>query len=130
RRAQPSWRVPSQRGSREARRALHATGSGGRAQARRALERGRYMTGEIGLLALCLALAIAIVQSVAGISGARRNGGRVAAIASGAAMGLLVFTGLALAALIFAFVESDFSILDVAQNSHTAKPLLYKLTGA
>jgi cytochrome c-type biogenesis protein CcmF len=88
------------------------------------------MTGEIGQLALCLALALAIVQSIAGLAGAKPNGGRAAAIASGAATGLLVFIGLAFAALIFAFVASDFSILDVAQNSHTAKPLLYKLTGA
>jgi cytochrome c-type biogenesis protein CcmF len=88
------------------------------------------MTAEIGLLALCLALALAIVQSVAGLAGVRANGARAAAIASGAATGLLVFTGLAFAALIFAFVTSDFSILVVAQNSHTAKPLLYKLTGA
>ena len=88
------------------------------------------MTGEIGLLSLCLALALAIVQSVSGIAGAKANGARAAAIASGAATGLLVFTGLAFATLILAFVRSDFSILDVSQNSHTAKPLLYKLTGA
>jgi cytochrome c-type biogenesis protein CcmF len=88
------------------------------------------MTGEVGQLALCLALALSIVQSLAGLAGARPNGARAAAIASGAATGLLVFIGLAFAALIFAFVTSDFSILDVAQNSHTAKPLLYKLTGA
>ncbi len=129
------------------------------------------MTGEIGMLALCLALALAIVQSFAGFAGsspAKRgrgtmqakhagayshsmvegaeapaplvafgdappvNGGRTdaAAIAQGAAMGLLVFVGLAFGTLIYAFVVSDFSILDVAQNSHTAKPLLYKLTGA
>jgi cytochrome c-type biogenesis protein CcmF len=29
----------------------------------------------------------------------------------------------------FAFVTSDFSVLDVAQNSHTLKPLIYKITG-
>ena len=31
--------------------------------------------------------------------------------------------------LMFAYVVSDFSILNVYQNSHTAKPLLYKITG-
>ncbi|HEX3943770.1 MAG TPA: cytochrome c biogenesis protein CcsA, partial [Rhizomicrobium sp.] len=87
------------------------------------------MTGEIGLLALCLALALAVVQSLAGLAGAR-SGGNGAAMAQGAAMGLLVFVSLAFGALIYAFVTSDFSILDVAQNSHTAKPLLYKFTGA
>ena len=31
--------------------------------------------------------------------------------------------------LMYAYVVSDFSILNVYQNSHTAKPLLYKITG-
>ncbi|HEY1962784.1 MAG TPA: heme lyase CcmF/NrfE family subunit, partial [Rhizomicrobium sp.] len=88
------------------------------------------MTGEIGQLALSLALALSIVQALTGLAGARRNGAQAAAIAAGAATGLLVFVSLAFGALIWGFVTSDFSILDVAQNSHTAKPLLYKLTGA
>ena len=29
----------------------------------------------------------------------------------------------------YAFVTSDFSIADVANNSHTLKPLIYKITG-
>lgn len=32
--------------------------------------------------------------------------------------------------LVSAYVQSDFSLLNVYQNSHTAKPLLYKITGA
>jgi cytochrome c-type biogenesis protein CcmF len=88
------------------------------------------VTGEIGQLALSLALALALVQGIGGILGAQINGARAAGVASGAAMGLLVFVGLAFAALIYGFVTSDFSILDVAQNSHTLKPLLYKITGA
>ena len=31
--------------------------------------------------------------------------------------------------LMFAYVVSDFSLLNVYQNSHSAKPLLYKITG-
>ncbi|MFL5239179.1 MAG: heme lyase CcmF/NrfE family subunit [Rhizomicrobium sp.] len=88
------------------------------------------MTGEVGQLALCLALALAVVQSLAGFGGAGAKGAVARAIASSAAMGQLVFVGLAFSALIFAFVVSDFTILDVAQNSHTAKPLLYKIAGA
>jgi cytochrome c-type biogenesis protein CcmF len=42
---------------------------------------------------------------------------------------LFVFVGLAFAALTYGAVVSDFSILNVAQNSHTLKPLLYKITG-
>ena len=44
---------------------------------------------------------------------------------------IAVFTGVAAAfgLLIMAFVMSDFSVITVYQNSHTAKPLLYKITG-
>ncbi len=87
------------------------------------------MTGEIGQLALCLALALAVLQSVSGLAGARVGGGRAAATASGASMGMLVFVALAFGALTFAFVTSDFSVSAVAQNSHTTKPLIYKITG-
>jgi cytochrome c-type biogenesis protein CcmF len=88
------------------------------------------MTGEFGQLALGIALALALVQAGAGLIGARQTAAQARAIASGAALGQFVFVALAFGALIFAFVTSDFSILDVAQNSHTAKPLLYKITGA
>jgi cytochrome c-type biogenesis protein CcmF len=42
---------------------------------------------------------------------------------------MFVFVALAFGALTYAFVVSDFSVLDVAQNSHTAKPMIYKITG-
>ncbi|HWE07055.1 MAG TPA: heme lyase CcmF/NrfE family subunit [Rhizomicrobium sp.] len=85
------------------------------------------MTGEIGQLALCLALALSLVQSAAGILGVRSAQSR--AIASSSALGMFVFVGLAFAALEYAFVTSDFSVADVANNSHTLKPLIYKITG-
>ena len=44
-------------------------------------------------------------------------------------MGLLVFVALAFGTLVYAFVTSDFSVALVANNSHTLKPLLYKITG-
>ncbi len=80
------------------------------------------MTGEIGQLALCLALALACVQAGTGLFGNLR-------IAQSAALGNLVFVGLAFGALTYAFVVSDFSIMTVAQNSHTVKPMIYKITG-
>ncbi len=87
------------------------------------------MTGEIGQLALCLALALAVVQAVTGLAGSRADALLSRAIASSAALGFAVFAVLAFAALEYAFVTSDFSILSVAQNSHTLKPLFYKVTG-
>jgi cytochrome c-type biogenesis protein CcmF len=80
------------------------------------------VTGEIGQFALCFALALALVQAGSGLAGSSR-------IATASAYGLLLFVALAFGALTYGFVTSDFSILDVASNSNTAKPLLYKITG-
>src|SRR5262245_10740581 len=87
------------------------------------------MTGELGQLALCLALALALVPALAGFIGASQGNLRVMAMARGASLGSFVFVGLAFFTLMFAYVTSDFSVLAVAQNSHTAKPLIYKISG-
>jgi len=85
------------------------------------------VTGEIGQLALCLALALAIVQAGGGLMGLRSA--NAARIATSAALGQFVFVALSFGALMAGFVTSDFSIADVANNSHTLKPLIYKITG-
>ena len=87
------------------------------------------MSGELGQLTLCLALALSLVQAVAGFGGALAGNSRYMAMSRGAALGTCVFTALAFGALTFAYVVSDFTVFAVAQNSHTAKPLLYKITG-
>src|SRR5215468_2227958 len=87
------------------------------------------MTGEIGQLALCLALALSLTLAIAGLSGARPSAVLARDVASASAMGMLVFVVLAFGALTYASIVSDFSILNVAQNSHTLKPLIYKITG-
>lgn len=87
------------------------------------------MTGELGQLALCFALALSLVMAVCGIVGTREKNQLARAIATSSAMGLLVFVVLAFGTLTYAFIVSDFSILDVAENSHTLKPLIYKISG-
>jgi len=87
------------------------------------------MTGELGQLALCFALALSLVMAGAGLLGARAQGAAARSIAGGAAMGMFVFVVLAFAALTYGFVTSDFSIALVANHSHTAKPLIYKISG-
>jgi cytochrome c-type biogenesis protein CcmF len=87
------------------------------------------MTGELGQLALCLALALSLVQAFSGFAGASRGSLRLMAMGRGAALGSFVFIALAFFTLMFAYVTSDFSVMAVAENSHTAKPLLYKITG-
>lgn len=87
------------------------------------------MTGEIGQLALCLALGLSFVQAGSGLIGGLKGSSIARHVASSAALGFVVFVCLAFGALVAGFVTSDFSILDVAQNSHTLKPLFYKVTG-
>ena len=87
------------------------------------------MTGEIGQLALSLALGLSLLMSISGLAGARDSAATARAVAMGAANGFLVFVVLAFAALTYASVVSDFSLLNVAENSHTLKPLIYKISG-
>ncbi len=92
------------------------------------------MIGELGQLALCFALALSLVMAVAGLAGSGADNARGGAalargIAHGATMGMLVFVVMAFGTLTYAFVTSDFSIADVANNSHTLKPLIYKISG-
>jgi len=87
------------------------------------------MTGELGQLALCFALALSLVLAASGLAGAHPAGLAARKIAHGATMGMLVFVALAFGTLTYAFVTSDFSVALVANNSHTLKPLIYKISG-
>ena len=42
----------------------------------------------------------------------------------------LIFTNLSFAVLLIGYIFSDFSLVNVYENSHTTKPLLYKISGA
>lgn len=87
------------------------------------------MIAELGHFALILALALALAQSTIPFVGALRGDARLMAVAGPAAVTQFLLIGIAFAALINAYVLSDFSVLNVAENSHSAKPLLYKVTG-
>src|ERR1700743_254935 len=90
------------------------------------------MLGELGQLALCFALALSLVMAIAGLMGAGMDAPNALIarrIASASTLGMMVFVVLAFGTLVTAFVGSDFSIADVANNSHTLKPLIYKITG-
>ncbi|MGR3292194.1 MAG: heme lyase CcmF/NrfE family subunit, partial [Paracoccaceae bacterium] len=87
------------------------------------------MLVELGHFALILSFLVAIVQTVAPIAGAQRGNRAWMAVAEPAAFAQLLLIGFAFAVLTYAFVTSDFSLSLVVQNSHTAKPLLYKFSG-
>lgn len=88
------------------------------------------MIVELGHFALILALMVALVQATLPMWGAHRGDGRLMALAGPAAGLQLVLVAASFAALTWAFVVSDFSLAVVVSNSHTLKPLLYKVSGA
>ena len=87
------------------------------------------MIPELGHFALALACAVSFAQMVLPIWGAHRNDARLMAAAPALAVGQLLALGVSFLALVWASVANDFSVLNVAENSHTLKPLLYKITG-
>ena len=87
------------------------------------------MIVELGHLALILAFLVALVQAVVPMAGAARGWADWMRVAVPAASVQFALTAFAFLALTYAFVVSDFSVQLVAANSHSAKPMLYKVTG-
>ena len=87
------------------------------------------MITEIGHFALVLALCVALLQAVLPLYGAARGDGPLIAWARPAALAQFLFVAIAFVALMHAYAVSDFSLANVAANSNSTKPLLYKLTG-
>jgi len=86
------------------------------------------MIPEIGHFALILALALAAAQAAYPLLGAWRGDQGMLAVARPAAVGQLLFVGIAFACLATAFLQSDFSVRYVANNSHLALPAVYKFS--
>src|SRR5206468_9095450 len=83
---------------------------------------------EFGHYALVLALALALVQATVPLWGARTNDATLMSVASSTALTQFVFVAASFAALTACYVGSDFSVVNVFQNSHSAMPLIYKFT--
>jgi cytochrome c-type biogenesis protein CcmF len=90
------------------------------------------MIAEIGLAALWLAAALAGLQMVSGAFALRSAEGEanpLAIYARPAAVMQALLAGLAFTMLVWAFAVTDLSVKLVAANSHSMKPMIYKLTG-
>ena len=87
------------------------------------------MITELGHFALILAFVVAIVQTVVPLIGAHRRWPGWMAVAEPAATAQFLLTAFAFGALMWAFITSDFSLRLVTLNSHSAKPLIYKISG-
>jgi cytochrome c-type biogenesis protein CcmF len=86
------------------------------------------VVAEIGHFALILTLTLALAQSIVPLIGTRVGDLKLMRFASSAAIGQMVFLVTAFASLIACYVTSDFSVLNVAENSNSAMPLIYKVS--
>ncbi|WP_305987501.1 heme lyase CcmF/NrfE family subunit [Roseibium sp. MMSF_3544] len=84
---------------------------------------------EFGHFCLILALVVAVLQSVVPLWGVRTDNAAAMRFGDHAAEIQFLATATAFGVLTYAYVVSDFSVLNVALNSHSAKPMLYKVTG-
>jgi cytochrome c-type biogenesis protein CcmF len=87
------------------------------------------MIVELGHFAVILALAVALVQMALPAWGAHTGDARLMQVAEPAALAQLALIAVAFGALAHAYITSDFSVENVWANSHSAKPLLYKIAG-
>ena len=88
------------------------------------------MIAEAGLAALWFAAALAALQLLLAVIAIRRDRSDLMAAVRPVAMVQGALAGLSMTLLIILFLRSDMSVLLVATNSHSAKPMLYKFAGA
>ena len=87
------------------------------------------MIPELGQFAIALALVSALVQSVLPILGASRNNPLWMRTGTATSLAQAVLILFAFAALMRSYIVSDFTVLNVVQNSHSLKPMIYKIAG-
>ena len=86
------------------------------------------MIPELGHYALVLALALGLIQSVAPVIGARSHDAALMRLADSTALMQFVFVALSFGALAVCYVNSDFSVQTVFENSHSQMPVIYKFS--
>ena len=86
------------------------------------------MIAELGHYALILALGLALIQSCIPILGVRTRDPALMSVAGPSAIAQFGFVAVAFGALTTCYVISDFTVANVFENSHSAMPLLYKIT--
>lgn len=81
------------------------------------------MLPEIGKLLLYIALSLSAILPILAVSHKSNYYKTIT-------LGVLTATSLAFLILVYSFAMSDFSVLLVANNSHTSKPIIYKISAA
>lgn len=88
------------------------------------------MIAEIGHFALALSLALALLQSALPLWGVVRIDRALMRLGPSLAGLTFALMGVAMAALLASHALSDFSVQNVFRNSHTAMPLVFRLSSA
>ena len=84
---------------------------------------------ELGHFALALAVAFAFAQAILPLWGAHRRDARLIAAAPAIALGTFLCLGFSFLCLVYSAVTDDYSVLNIADNSNSMMPLIYKITG-
>ncbi|OYY93002.1 MAG: c-type cytochrome biogenesis protein CcmF [Hydrogenophilales bacterium 28-61-23] len=86
------------------------------------------MIPELGHFALIVALLLALTQATLPLIGAQRGNLTLMAVARPAAQGQFVFVAIAFGCLAWSFLHNDFSVENVARNSFSQLPEIYRFT--
>ncbi|NGM23180.1 heme lyase CcmF/NrfE family subunit [Roseomonas stagni] len=87
------------------------------------------MIAELGHFALALALVLALAQALLPLIGAHVRDARMMASAAPLALGQCLALIASFFCLMYSYAINDTTVLNVVQNSHSLKPMLYKITG-
>ncbi|WP_425320774.1 cytochrome c biogenesis protein CcsA, partial [Afifella marina] len=88
-----------------------------------------FSIAELGHYALVLALALSLIQSTVPLWGASARDNRLMRVGTVSTLIGFLYVTFAFGALTVAYINSDFSVANVWENSHSAKPLLFKISG-
>ena len=88
------------------------------------------MFAEFGHFALILAFTLSLAQSAVPMFGAYYRDNKLMNFGASAAIGQLIFVATAFGVLVHAYVISDFSLLNVAENSNSAMPLIFRISAS
>ena len=87
------------------------------------------MIPELGRFALALGCVLALVQAILPLWGAQRGDARLMSAGPALALGQLLALAGAAGALVWSAVTDDFTVSNIANNSNSLEPLIYKITG-
>ena len=88
------------------------------------------MIPELGHLALWLAVGVTLALGTVPLVGAQRGRGDWMALARPMSQVLLALITFSFACLVISFVNNDFSVLNVAEHSNSALPVMYRVAAS